>query len=158
MDLSFNLQNHHWCNGVHAQRLMQQHLSKKLNRLGWRRKRNHCRRIKMKKRAGKHKNRTRSNRFKLKCINVSYLNYRSAKQWALVLEHMLYDSDVMLLQETQPLQFTGFPMLFQPGKRKLQWVGNSDQSGTATCKLTCWSGAQTVWNYKACNLDWRCKM
>lgn len=63
-----------------------------------------------KRRAGKRKNKTKSDRIRLKCLNVGYWNCSNAGQRAPVLENALYDSNIVLLQDTftELLQFPGF--------------------------------------------------
>lgn len=71
----------------------------------------------------KRKNRLNQIKIMGKCINVGYLNCRSTKQRPPVLEGMMYDFDIMHLQETltQSFPMSRIPVLFPT--RKLQRAG-----------------------------------
>lgn len=85
--------------GMDLSFMLQQHLHKGLYS-GVKRTMNH--------RGGKEEHlkcrkRSKSERILLECINGGYQKNRSARQCGPVLEHMLYDFEIMLLQEMHSL-------------------------------------------------------
>ena len=69
-----------------------------------------------KHRAGQRMNRTKTERLRLKHMNVGYWNCSSAKQRGPILDRLVYDYDILMLQETkvEKLRYAGFQCYANP--------------------------------------------